>query len=277
MNGTPGLCVMFARLGVFGPVDLVVSGINPGANVGRAIYHSGTVGAALTARNGGTSGVAVSQAVAGYGVEGQGWDEMIAGQHWDTAARVGAVVVASLLDAPAADPFVVNVNVPNVPFDDDHADGATPRSPCSRRGPSPPVGCTRSRAATARSASRWCGATPSSCRPTPTAAPSSGARSPCRTSAACSTRRGRTSMPSPTAGHPVRADSYTPGMTTRGPIGPPSGTTCGQRYLRPRDERPATTAAGVHHTAHLCERRGPDDRLLPGPPRVPADRAVREP
>jgi 5'-nucleotidase len=117
VNGTPGLCVMFARLGVFGPVDLVVSGINPGANVGRAIYHSGTVGAALTARNGGTSGVAVSQAVAGYGVEGQGWDEMIAGQHWDTAARVGATVVASLLAAPAAEPFVVNVNVPNVPLD----------------------------------------------------------------------------------------------------------------------------------------------------------------
>ena len=117
VNGTPGLCVMFARLGVFGPVDLVVSGINPGANVGRAIYHSGTVGAALTARNGGTSGVAVSQAVAGYGVEGQGWDEMIAGQHWDTAARVGAVVVASLLETAVADPFVVNVNVPNVPFD----------------------------------------------------------------------------------------------------------------------------------------------------------------
>ena len=83
------------------PVDLVVAGINPGANVGRAIYHSGTVGAALTARNGGTSGVAVSQAVAEYGVEGQGWDEMIAGQHWDTAARVGATVVAAVLDDAA--------------------------------------------------------------------------------------------------------------------------------------------------------------------------------
>ncbi len=118
VNGPPGLCVMFARLGVFGPVDLVVSGINPGANVGRAIYHSGTVGAALTARNGGTSGIAVSQAVANYGVEGQGWDEMIADQHWDTAARVGAAVVASVLERPTEDPFVVNVNVPNVPLDE---------------------------------------------------------------------------------------------------------------------------------------------------------------
>jgi len=90
VNGPPGLCVMFARLGVFGAVDLVVAGINPGANVGRAIYHSGTVGAALTARNGGTSGVAVSQAVTEYGVEGQGWDEMIAGQRWDVLAQDGA-------------------------------------------------------------------------------------------------------------------------------------------------------------------------------------------
>lgn len=118
VNGPPGLCVMFARLGVFGPIDLVVSGINPGANVGRAIYHSGTVGAALTARNGGTSGVAVSQAVADYGVEGQAWDEMIAGQHWDTAAQVAAAVVETVLQAPDAETFVINVNVPNLPLDE---------------------------------------------------------------------------------------------------------------------------------------------------------------
>ena len=36
VNGSPALCTMFARFGVFGPIDLVVSGINPGANVGRA-------------------------------------------------------------------------------------------------------------------------------------------------------------------------------------------------------------------------------------------------
>jgi 5'-nucleotidase len=45
ISGPPALCVFFARLGVFGdPFDLVVSGINPGANVGRSVYHSGTVG-----------------------------------------------------------------------------------------------------------------------------------------------------------------------------------------------------------------------------------------
>jgi 5'-nucleotidase len=116
INGPPGLCAMFARLGVFGPIDLIVSGINPGANVGRAVYHSGTVGAALTARNGGISGVAVSQAVTGYGVEGQGWDEMIADQQWDSAAHVGSAVVGAVLASDLGEPVVVNVNVPNLPL-----------------------------------------------------------------------------------------------------------------------------------------------------------------
>jgi 5'-nucleotidase len=131
INGSPALCTMFARFGVFGPIDLVVSGINPGANVGRAIYHSGTVGAALTARNGGISGVAVSQEVAGFGVEGQGWDEMIVDQHWEVAAEVASVVVGEVLAAEPAEPVVVNINVPNLPIEEikgwRHATvGATP-------------------------------------------------------------------------------------------------------------------------------------------------------
>jgi 5'-nucleotidase len=114
VTGPPGLCVMFSRLGAFGPgFDLVVSGINPGANVGRAIYHSGTVGACLTGRNGGLSGVAVSQAVTGFGVEGQGWDEMIQDQQWETAAVVASAVVGGLVASPPAEPVVVNLNVPN--------------------------------------------------------------------------------------------------------------------------------------------------------------------
>ena len=113
VTGPPALCIFFARLGVFGDIDLVVSGINPGVNVGRAIYHSGTVGAALTARNGGTSGIAVSQAVEGFGVEGQGWDEMLVNQQWDTAAEVAATVAETLLHDLPTDPVVVNLNVPN--------------------------------------------------------------------------------------------------------------------------------------------------------------------
>ena len=117
INGPPALCTMFSRMGVFGPIDLVVSGINPGANVGRSVYHSGTVGAALTARNGGISGVAVSQSVAGMGVEGQGWDEMIRDQEWQTAADVASVVVGRLVADLPEDPVVVNLNVPNLPIE----------------------------------------------------------------------------------------------------------------------------------------------------------------
>ncbi len=118
VNGPPALCTMFARFGLFGTIDLVVSGINPGANVGRAVYHSGTVGAALTARNAGISAIAVSQAVAGIGIEGQGWDEMIEDQHWQSAADVAAAVVDGLVAAPPADPVVVNINVPNLDIAD---------------------------------------------------------------------------------------------------------------------------------------------------------------
>lgn len=114
VTGPPALCVMFSRLGAFGdPFDLVVSGINPGANVGRSVYHSGTVGAALTARNGLVSGVAVSQAVTGFGVEGQGWDEMLIGQKWDSAAAVAASFVEGLVSSMPSTPVVVNLNVPN--------------------------------------------------------------------------------------------------------------------------------------------------------------------
>lgn len=115
VTGAPALCVFLARLGVFGePFDVVVAGINPGANVGRAVYHSGTVGAALTARNSGVSGVAVSQSVTGYGVEGQGWDEMLADMRWQTAGTVAAAVVGALVADLPDDPVVINVNVPNV-------------------------------------------------------------------------------------------------------------------------------------------------------------------
>jgi 5'-nucleotidase len=117
VTGPPALCVMFARLGAFGPpFDLVVSGINPGANVGRAVYHSGTIGAALTGRNGGVSGIAVSQAVAEGGIEGQAGDEMLANQRWDSAAEVARLAADRLLADLPAEPVVLNINVPNLPF-----------------------------------------------------------------------------------------------------------------------------------------------------------------
>jgi 5'-nucleotidase len=115
VTGPPGLCVMFARLGAFGPLpDLIVSGINPGANVGRSVYHSGTVGAVLTGRNGKIPGLAVSQSVKDFAIEGQGYDEMLEGQRWESAAAVAAEVAAAMLAHPPDDVGVLNLNVPNL-------------------------------------------------------------------------------------------------------------------------------------------------------------------
>ncbi len=119
VSGPPGLCVLYSRLGLFGDqFDMVVAGINPGINVGRSVYHSGTVGAALTARNGGLTGVAVSQAVDDWGVEGQGTDEVLDGQLWDSAAEVARVAVGAVVADPPGNPAVLNINVPNLPLDE---------------------------------------------------------------------------------------------------------------------------------------------------------------
>jgi 5'-nucleotidase len=97
------MCVMASRLGGFGaPPALVVSGPNAGLNTGRAILHSGTVGAALTAQNFGMSGLAVS-------AQGDGR----APWHWDTAAQIAVEVIDMVLAAPPRS--VVNLNVPALP------------------------------------------------------------------------------------------------------------------------------------------------------------------
>ncbi|MFW2334995.1 5'/3'-nucleotidase SurE [Ilumatobacter sp.] len=119
VNGPPALAVMYARLGAFGePFDLVVSGINPGANVGRSVYHSGTVGACLSGRNGGWSGVAVSQAASGWGVEGQAWEETVKLQKWHTAAAVAGAFVGGFVADPPTDVVIANINVPNLEVGD---------------------------------------------------------------------------------------------------------------------------------------------------------------
>ena len=100
VNAPPAMCVLASRLGGFGdPPDLVVSGINAGMNTGRAILHSGTVGAALTAQNFGLSALAVSLQ------DGDPW-------RWDTAVALAVEVVELLLEGPSRS--VLNLNVPNV-------------------------------------------------------------------------------------------------------------------------------------------------------------------
>lgn len=100
VDGPPAKAVITARLGGFGPPpDLVVSGINPGPNTGRAVLHSGTVGAALTAANFGVSGLAVSMEVG---------DPM----RWSTAAALGVTTLRWLVEQPRR--TVINLNVPDL-------------------------------------------------------------------------------------------------------------------------------------------------------------------
>jgi 5'-nucleotidase len=136
LDGPPGLCVLAARLGGFGdPPDLVVSGINPGCNTGRAVLHSGTVGAALTAANFGGRGLAVSIDVTRGLVHEEAGTVPVGGgeraavevvetdrptpggpRHWETAAAVGEATVDWLSEAPQG--TVLNINVPDVPMAD---------------------------------------------------------------------------------------------------------------------------------------------------------------
>src|SRR5262245_46387108 len=107
LNAPPAMCVLAARLGGFGePPDLVVSGINPGCNTGRAVLHSGTVGAALTAANFGGRGLAVSLDVPGR-------LDPSAPRHWRTAAAVAAAAIDWLAEAGPG--VVLNLNVPDRP------------------------------------------------------------------------------------------------------------------------------------------------------------------
>ena len=100
IDGPPALAVLAARLGAFGDApDLVASGINPGHNTGRAMLHSGTVGAALTAGNFGVSALAVST--------GTGPDPA-----WRTACELAVGAVDWLLGEP--NKTVINLNVPDV-------------------------------------------------------------------------------------------------------------------------------------------------------------------
>jgi 5'-nucleotidase len=101
---SPAFISLLALRRAFGePPELVVSGINEGPNTGRAVIHSGTVGAALTAATYGARGLAVSM-------------ELGEPCHWDTARRLVTAVLPSLIEAPRG--TTLNLNVPNRPLSD---------------------------------------------------------------------------------------------------------------------------------------------------------------
>jgi len=103
VHGGPGLIALIAARGAFGdPADVVLSGVNHGANVGRAILHSGTVGAALTGALNGARAMAVSLDV--------GMDPVQF--HWAAAADSAITLLPEL--TARAPGTTMNVNVPNV-------------------------------------------------------------------------------------------------------------------------------------------------------------------
>jgi 5'-nucleotidase len=107
----PGLIALVACHDGFGDrPDLVLSGVNRGGNVGRAILHSGTVGAALTAGINDARALAVS-----LDVELDAELDADTTPHWDTARVVVGALLPMLADL--ADGSVLNVNVPDRPFD----------------------------------------------------------------------------------------------------------------------------------------------------------------
>ncbi len=108
-DGAPSDCVALALLGFFEqPVDLVISGINGGANLGHDLTYSGTVTAAMEAAIGGIPGVAVSLDVPGH-LEG-----II---NFAPAASVAQKVVANVIENGLPDGVLLSVNVPYLPLE----------------------------------------------------------------------------------------------------------------------------------------------------------------
>jgi 5'/3'-nucleotidase len=107
VNGTPADCVHVALTGLLGyRPDLVVSGINNGANMGDDTIYSGTVGAAMEGYLFGIPAIAFSQTQ-------KGWS------HLDDAARMARELVQRMLaKASAGKPWLLNVNIPNLPYAD---------------------------------------------------------------------------------------------------------------------------------------------------------------
>ena len=101
VEGTPGDSCVLALEQLVGKVDLVVSGINRGSNLGWDIMVSGTVGAALQGYVRGCPTIAISVG-------------SVQDPKFDAAARFLELTVARLRTAPLDQPFFLNVNVPSL-------------------------------------------------------------------------------------------------------------------------------------------------------------------
>jgi 5'-nucleotidase len=104
IDATPSDCVHLALCGfIKESIDLVVTGINFGANLGDDVIYSGTVAGAIEGRFLGLPSIAMSLA---------SWEC----KHFDTAGDVAKLLVAQIDKAPLAYNTIINVNVPDVPM-----------------------------------------------------------------------------------------------------------------------------------------------------------------
>jgi len=105
VDGTPTDCVHLAVTGLLKPEpDMVIAGINRGANLGDDVIYSGTVAAAMEGRFLGLPALAIS-------LVGQ------AGRHFETAAQIAVRLLDKLSNDPLPADTILNVNVPDVPID----------------------------------------------------------------------------------------------------------------------------------------------------------------
>jgi 5'-nucleotidase len=105
VNGTPTDCVHLAVTGLLDEMpDIVISGVNHGANMGDDTIYSGTVAAATEGFLLGIPSLAVSLVATG-------------GDNFKTAARVAAELAQRLHDSPLDQPVLINVNVPDVVYE----------------------------------------------------------------------------------------------------------------------------------------------------------------
>ena len=106
--GTPTDCVHLALSGLLeADPDIVLSGINDTGNLGDDVIYSGTVAAAMEGRCLGLPAIALSLATPDHDA-----------QHYDTAARAAVAIVARLRSDPLPADTILNVNVPDLPWDD---------------------------------------------------------------------------------------------------------------------------------------------------------------
>lgn len=104
VNGTPADCVKLACCALLpAPPDFIISGINLGPNAGISVIYSGTVSAATEGAILGIPSMALSLST-------------FINPYWDTAGRCARMVIERFLRTPPPPDCLINVNIPNLPF-----------------------------------------------------------------------------------------------------------------------------------------------------------------